>query len=215
MPDYGRGRRHSRHDDRYDDRYDNGYYSDSESDYEPRPKPRHRSVSRRALDRLGSAMEGLGLNRKDKPHSSSHHSPPRHRDHSRDRPRDYYPPSSSRSHRHHSTSPHHRSRRRSRHDSTSSRPSASREHSRLERGMQAAVDAAAVEAFRLRREPGPWIGAKGSRVATAAISAGVIGTAAEKRKEEGHGGKIGPLGSALGGLVINRLVNGPRKEVRY
>ncbi|KAK4132644.1 hypothetical protein BT67DRAFT_480427 [Trichocladium antarcticum] len=243
MPDHTRGRRHSRHDeryddhyndrhdgrhdDRYDDKYENGYYSDSDSYYEPRPKPRPRSVSRRALDRLGSAMGGLGLglNHKDKPQPSSHHSPPRARHHSpaprrrsRDRPRDdYYPPSSSRSRprRHHSASPP-RSSRRSRRDSTSGGGGRApeRSRSRVERGIQAAVDAAAVEAFRLRREPGPWVGAKGGRVATAAISAGVIGAAAEKRKDGGHGGKIGSLGSAVGGLVVNRLVNGPRKEVR-
>lgn len=81
--------------------------------------------------------------------------------------------------------------------------------------MQAAVDAAAVEAFRLRREPGPWVGAKGGRVATAALSAGVIGAAAEKRKQDHNTTKgLGTLGSAVGGLVVNRLVNGPRKELR-
>jgi hypothetical protein len=77
------------------------------------------------------------------------------------------------------------------------------------------MEAGAAEAFRLRKEPGPWTGAKGGRIATAALSAGVIGGATEARKEEGHSsGKLGSLGSAVGGMVVNRLVNGPRKEVR-
>lgn len=123
------------------------------------------------------------------------------------------PPSSSRSHRrHHSASPPRRSRR----DRSTTGRSDNHNHSRsrVERGMQAAVDAAAVEAFRLRHQPGPWLGAKGGRVATAAIGAGVIGAVNEKRREEKGGrGKVGPLSSALGGLVLNRLVNGPRNEV--
>jgi hypothetical protein len=76
------------------------------------------------------------------------------------------------------------------------------------------VEAGAAEAFRLRHEPGSWKGPKGERVATAAISAAVLGAATEKRKQEHSGGKLGTLGSAVGGLVVNRLVNGPRKEVR-
>jgi uncharacterized membrane protein len=80
--------------------------------------------------------------------------------------------------------------------------------------VEAAVKAGAVEAFRLRKEPGSWTRDKGGRVATAAISAGVIGAATEKRREEHGSGKTGTLSSTLGGLVVNRLVNGPRKEVR-
>lgn len=86
------------------------------------------------------------------------------------------------------------------------------------------MEAGAAEAFRLRKEPGPWTGAKGGRIATAALSAGVIGGATEGRREDrydshsGHsgsgGGKLGSLGSAVGGMLVNRLVNGPRKEVR-
>lgn len=72
--------------------------------------------------------------------------------------------------------------------------------------------------MRLRKEPGPWTGKKGQRIATAAISAGAIGAATDHRHRhhsdhEIHGEK-GMLGSAIGGLVVNRLVNGPRKEVR-
>lgn len=96
----------------------------------------------------------------------------------------------------------------------STRRTSSRSRSRWGRGIEAAVDAAAIEAFRLRNEPGPWTGAKASRIATAAVGAGVIGAATEKRKQETGKGKIGSLGSAVGGLVLNRLVNGPREDLR-
>ncbi|KAL2163246.1 hypothetical protein VTH06DRAFT_5302, partial [Thermothelomyces fergusii] len=67
--------------------------------------------------------------------------------------------------------------------------------------------------------PGSWTGLKGGRVVTAAVSAGVIGGAARhghgKEGKGGHGGSgLGALGSAVGGMIVNRLVNGPRKEVR-
>ncbi|KAK3939369.1 hypothetical protein QBC46DRAFT_438019 [Diplogelasinospora grovesii] len=84
------------------------------------------------------------------------------------------------------------------------------------RGVKAAIDAAAVEAFRLRNEPGSWTaGAKAERIATAAISAGVIGAAAADKTAGGHDkSKLGTIGSAIGGLVVNRVVNGPRRDVR-
>jgi len=85
--------------------------------------------------------------------------------------------------------------------------------------LQASVEAAAIEAFRLRNEPGTWKGKKAGRVATAALSAGVIGAATEHRRERREGddysGKKGALGAAVAGLAVNRLVNGPRREVEY
>lgn len=76
------------------------------------------------------------------------------------------------------------------------------------------MEAGAIEAFRVRKEPGGWVGAKGSRVATAAVSAGVIGAAAEKRKQDKDGDtKLGTKGSALAGMVVSRLVNGPKRDL--
>ncbi|KAL2167533.1 hypothetical protein VTG60DRAFT_1119 [Thermothelomyces hinnuleus] len=229
-----RGRR-SHRDDR--DYYDNPDYYD---DYEPRPRsPRKRSLSRKVLDKLESVMGPLGV---DDANKARHHrprfsssssrrsdddgyyspSPPRRRHHSRDDralANRYYPPSSSR--RYHSASPgppkdRHRRHSRTADTSSTGHPRASeRSRSRWERGLKAAVEAGAAEAFRLRHEPGPWTGSKGGRVATAAVSAAVISGAADHRNEEGHGGGgLGPLGSAVGGMIVNRLVNGPRKEVR-
>jgi hypothetical protein len=158
----------------------------------------------------------------------------RDRDHSRDRALErYYPPSSNDRHhnhqrRHHgsSESPDQRSRRpRGRSTNTgtgtgtgsNTHPRASsRSASRWGRGVEAAVKAGAAEAFRLRKEPGKWKGEKGGRVATAALSAGMIGAAAAagQRHDDTGQKRLGSLGSAVGGLVVNRLVNGPRKEVR-
>jgi len=225
-----------------------GYYDD---DYYYEEKPRHRSLGRQALDKLEDAMGGLALEKlgsHSKSHSNAlvpyddrHHHHHRHsssrRHHDRDshwdrdhhhHHRAYHSVSPVRHHHHTHRSHHHRhdddrdydhrGRRGSRHSHSSS----SRSRSRWDRGVTAAVDAAALEAFRLRKEPGPWKGKKGSRIATAAISAGVIGAATEHHHDKRHGdhghdfdlGRKGALGSALGGLVVNRLVNGPRSEVR-
>ncbi|KAK0710489.1 hypothetical protein B0T21DRAFT_297864 [Apiosordaria backusii] len=217
MTDYHRGRRRSHRDYDYDDRY--------YDDYESRPR-RHRSVGRQALDRITDAMAGLGLD--DKPHhhhrrgSRSTHSSHRHsgshghhRDHSRRSHNDDHYTTTSRR-RAHSSSPTRRSRHRSTHSRGSYADSATRSRSRarMDKGLKAAMDAAAIEAFRVRNQPGSWTGAKGARVATAAISAGAIGAAAEKRKEENGGTKMGTVGSALAGMAVNRLVNGPRRDLR-
>lgn len=212
-----------------------GYYDD---DYYYVEQPRHHSSGRQALDKLEDAMERLTV---DKPHrgrSSNamvaydddyHH---HHHHHHRRRPSSSY--SDHRSRRYHSVSPI-RSRRQSRHSDLSHRgreksrhsqhsSTSSRSRSRWNRGLTAAVDAAALEAFRLRNEPGPWKGKKGQRIATAAVSAGLLGTASEMYHRDHNGdygdghdfdlGKKGTLGSAIGGLVVNRLVHGPRSEVR-
>lgn len=214
-------------------RYRRGYYSPSPYDYDYdydyvyEKRPRHRSLGRQALDKLEDAIgtlsldshhhdrvdnsralthyHGDGHHHHDHHHHHRHHSRGRHHPHDRDY-YEYDEPRRARSrsrHRHrayHSASP---TRRHHHH---------SRSRSRWGRGLQAAVDAAAIEAFRLRKEPGKWKGPKGERIATAAISAGVIGAATGKGTDEGK--QKGALGSALGGLVVNRLVNGPRREVR-
>jgi hypothetical protein len=163
-------------------------------------------------------MEGLALNEARSHHSHSHSSSRgTGRHHSRDdrAVANYYPPSSHSHRRHHSASPPRRSRRPRRDSSSHHHRDASRSRSRWERGAKAAAEAAAVEAFRLRKEPGPWKGEKAQRIATAAVSAAVVGAAMETRKQEGTGGKLGTLGSAVAGLAVNRLVNGPRDEVRH
>lgn len=106
------------------------------------------------------------------------------------------------------------------------------------RALKAALTAGAVEAFRQRKRPGEWVGQKGVRVATAALSAGLIDIGLESRqqaamendnnenggdedddqKEQGTadgGSKSDVLGassrlvsSALGGILIDKVANG-------
>ena len=76
-----------------------------------------------------------------------------------------------------------------------------------------------METLRVRHEPGPWAGAKGARIATAALSAAAI-----QAGSGGRGGYYGygyapqrkkrSIGSAVGGLLINRALNGPKRSLR-
>jgi hypothetical protein len=71
-----------------------------------------------------------------------------------------------------------------------------------------ALVAGAVEAFRLRHEPGKWAGAKGARIATAAIGAAAIDAGLDrdpKRHQKRHVAE-----ATIGGLILDRLANGPR-----
>lgn len=249
----GRGRGSNR--DRYYD--DDGDYSDY-SDYDHRPSrsatappKRHRSISRRALDRLSSTFGNLGLNKdKDsqrdksaaryrdgydnseydtdystnytynpKKHRSSRSS--RHHSPDRDRSSRHYPPRANLNRqRSYSYSPERYENGRRRGRSTTRSRGTSRDprsKSRWAQNIDAALDAAAIEAIRVRKEPGPWTGRKGSRVLTAAMAAAAVGAATDHGnvREDGKGDKKGKIGSALGGLVINRLVNGSRRDLRY
>ncbi|KAL1853913.1 hypothetical protein Daus18300_011655 [Diaporthe australafricana] len=75
--------------------------------------------------------------------------------------------------------------------------------------IKAGLSAAAMEAFRQRSRPGDWVGAKGVRVATAAISAAMINTGIDKNPNHGAMGNI--LKSAVGGLVFDKIANGGKK----
>jgi hypothetical protein len=69
-----------------------------------------------------------------------------------------------------------------------------------------------VEALRVRKEPGEWAGTKGTRVATAAMSAAVLDVISDGHSDS-HS-KRGLAKSDLGGLTVNRILNGPRHEHR-
>lgn len=76
------------------------------------------------------------------------------------------------------------------------------------------MTAGAVEAFRSRKEPGPWTGDKGKRVLTAAIGAGGVNRALTSgRDPEDKEGRHG-IKAVLGGLATNHLVNGGRDRSR-
>ncbi|KAK3349024.1 hypothetical protein B0T25DRAFT_232771 [Lasiosphaeria hispida] len=206
MTDY-RGRRRGSHN------HEDYYYEGHE------PPKRNRSLSRKVLDKIEDKIYGPSDSSKALVHHEHYRRPASPRRHSRDSDwetdyirREYRSVSPVRhysQHSHHSHHSHHRGRR----DSDRHGGSSERSRSRWDRSIAAAVDAAAIEAFRVRKEPGRWTGAKGERVATAAFSAAVLGAATDNRKEQ-ESNKKGAFGSAIGGLVINRLVNGPRRELR-
>ena len=75
-----------------------------------------------------------------------------------------------------------------------------------------AARAAAVEAFRLRKEPGSWTGAKGARIATVAIAA--AGLDHQLQKNPNRSSRMAAIESTIGALVVNRLVNGPKRNLR-
>ncbi|KAK3689388.1 hypothetical protein B0T22DRAFT_171422 [Podospora appendiculata] len=194
------------------------YYDASDDDYYDERPPRHRSLGRQVLDKLGVGRHSYESDTADdrvddRAVVRREPSPRRRGYHSRDRHTHHY------TRRTHSESPtrHRRGRRDSdrRRDSSdrspSRSPSRSRSRSRSKWGdsLEAAIDAAAIEALRLRKTPGSWSGAKGTRIVTAALSAAAIDAAMDHKKPESTTGKVM---SALGGLLVNRVVNGPRRN---
>lgn len=75
--------------------------------------------------------------------------------------------------------------------------------------IKAGLSAAAFEAFRQKNRPGGWVGEKGVRVATAAISAAVIDAGIDKNPNHGAMGNI--LKSTVGGLVFDKIANGGKR----
>lgn len=72
------------------------------------------------------------------------------------------------------------------------------------------MTAGATEAYRSRKEPGGWGGAKGKRVLTAAIGAGGIDGLVNKdpdKKSTRH-----TLQAVIGGLASSKILNGPRDK---
>lgn len=79
---------------------------------------------------------------------------------------------------------------------------------RKNKAIRSALTAGAVEAMRQRNRPGDWLGAKGVRVATAAMSAAAIDTAVDRNPRKS--GKTRLVTSALGGLFVDKLASGLR-----
>ncbi|KAL6858573.1 hypothetical protein J3F83DRAFT_750201 [Trichoderma novae-zelandiae] len=80
--------------------------------------------------------------------------------------------------------------------------------SKVQKAAIASLLAGATEAFRVAKEPGGWKGEKTKRILTAAAGAATVDAA--------HGadhGKLGLAESVIGGLVGNRLINGPRSDI--
>ncbi|KAF2255852.1 hypothetical protein BU26DRAFT_512803, partial [Trematosphaeria pertusa] len=185
---YYRGRRGPREPDYYSDEYE-------------RPK-RHRRKS--IVDNVKEIGEGLGLGGvvaavTGKSRSRSRHRKDRGYDSDRYADRGYYDDRRSRRYSDSSSD-----RSRSRHGGKSDK--------KWEQAAKAALVAGAVEAFRSRKTPGPWTGEKGQRIATAALGAAGIDSLVDKNPEK-HG-KRHVAEAALGGLLANRVANGPRSRSR-
>ena len=186
---------------RHDRRRDRDY--DDYSEYSERPKPSRRKSIVDSVKNIGEAA-GLGgiIGAVTGRSRSRSRSRDRDRDRSRYR-RDDRGYDSDRYGYHDD--------RRSRYGSRSRSRSKDRTKEKWEQAAKAAIVAGAVEAFRSRKEPGPWTGAKGQRIATAAIgAAGIDGLIDRDGKHE----KRHVAESALGGLVASRLANGSRSRSR-
>ncbi|KAH8664410.1 hypothetical protein BX600DRAFT_464393 [Xylariales sp. PMI_506] len=78
---------------------------------------------------------------------------------------------------------------------------------RWQLAARAALEAGGVTAFRLRKEPGSWAGAKGARVATAALGAAAIDALVDKDPRRSRdGGVKGMAESVISGLVASKLM---------
>ncbi|KAF2842555.1 hypothetical protein M501DRAFT_926913 [Patellaria atrata CBS 101060] len=97
-------------------------------------------------------------------------------------------------------------------DRSRDRGHGARTERKWQQAAQAALVAGAVEAFRSRKEPGPWTGEKGTRIATAALGAAGIDGLVDRdpnKKSKRHLAE-----SVIGGLAANRIANGSRSQSR-
>ncbi|KAL1992321.1 hypothetical protein VTN49DRAFT_4353 [Thermomyces lanuginosus] len=158
--EYRPSRRPRHHGDRHDRHSRHSSRSISRSPSPRRPR-RRKSFSEKAMDAIGGA---LGVKSSSGHHSSRDDSPDRDRGRSRRRHRSY------------SRSP--------------SRGRRAKSEARVAQAVKAALVAGAVEAFRARKDPGPWTGPKGRRVLTAAISAGGVDGLLDRNPDK-HGPPLG------------------------
>lgn len=75
--------------------------------------------------------------------------------------------------------------------------------------IKAALTAGAFEAVRQRNKSGDWVGGKGIRVATAALSAAAIDAGFDKNPNRGALGNI--IKSTIGGVIVDKIANGGRR----
>ncbi|OQE82485.1 hypothetical protein PENNAL_c0036G02765 [Penicillium nalgiovense] len=157
------------------------YDSDSSPSRSPPRHRRRKSFSEQALGALGlgGAASSASRGERGRGRSPSRH---RHRSYSRS-------PSDSRSP--------------SRHRGSSKRD---KSEQRIAQAARAALTAGAVEAFKQRKEPGEWAGAKGKRVLTAAVAAG--GTDGLVDKDPNKHEKRHVVESTLAGLAASHFIGG-------
>ncbi|PYI12615.1 hypothetical protein BO78DRAFT_392460 [Aspergillus sclerotiicarbonarius CBS 121057] len=158
-------------------------YSRSPSDSRSPPRRRRKSISEQALGALGLGSVASS--------GSRHRERDRGRSHARDHRSYSYSPSPTRD--------------RSRHRRDKS-------EQRIAQAVRAALAAGAVEAFRVRKDPGEWTGEKGKRILTAAITAGGTDGLVDRNPDKHSKRHI--LESTLAGLAANHFINGSRSRSR-
>ncbi|PWY81929.1 hypothetical protein BO70DRAFT_362355 [Aspergillus heteromorphus CBS 117.55] len=168
---------------RQDDRRDRHRYSRSPSESRSPPRRRRKSFSEQALGALGLGSVASS--------GSRHRERDRGRSHGRDRRSYSYSPSPTRD--------------RSRHRRDKS-------EQRIAQAVRAALTAGAVEAFRVRKDPGEWTGEKGKRILTAAITAGGTDGLVDRNPDKHSKRHI--IESTLAGLAANHFINGSRSRSR-
>lgn len=86
---------------------------------------------------------------------------------------------------------------------------------RWQLAARAALEAGGVTAFRLRKEPGSWTGAKGAKVVTAALGAAAIDSFVDKDpRRTKPGGVKGMAESVVGGMLASKLMGVPSNSTR-
>lgn len=162
------------------------YSSSSSSSPSPSRHRRRKSFGETALGALGlGSVASRHSDRTDRGRARSS---------SRRRGRDY---SSSRS----------RSRSRSRDRDRNHRQ---RSEQRIAQAARAALTAGAVEAFKSRKDPGEWTGAKGKRILTAAVTAAGADGLLDKDPKKHSGRHV--VESTLAGLAASHFVGGGRSS---
>ncbi|CAI7675719.1 unnamed protein product [Penicillium manginii] len=194
---YGHSRRsRTQKSRRYDDRAPprrSKYDSDSSSRSPPRHS-RRKSIGDAALGALGLGAASKASSRSDRDRDRDHyHGRGRGRSHSR--------------HGRYSSSSRSRSRSRDRRGGKRDKS-----EQRMMQAARAALTAGAAEAFRSRKDPGEWAGAKGKRVLTAAVTA--AGTDGLVDKDPNKHGTRHVIESTLAGLATSHFINGGSSKSR-
>jgi hypothetical protein len=72
-----------------------------------------------------------------------------------------------------------------------------------------AAEAGAMMALRLRHEPGPWMGPKGAKVASAALAGAVVDTFMDRKHPKKKGGMRHMAMRSLAQAALGNMVVGP------
>jgi len=79
---------------------------------------------------------------------------------------------------------------------------------KMRQAATSALTAGAVEALRVRKRPGKWVGSKGAKVVTAAMGAAVVEESVNADPDRNPIKKV--AGGTVGGLLASQLVKGLR-----